>query len=158
MQRAALDGRRLAHRAVVADGHGERLARQVLLERARGLEQLGVAAERELDPVGDLEAGRLARVLDGVDDLAREALADQLVVELELERHRVRALALELVALERLHREQQVVGAELVVVAVDADADAPVVAQRVGDVRGVERRHRRRHLRHVPAEARPSAR
>ena len=89
MQRAALDGRRLARRAVVGNRHGQRFAGQVTLERARGVEQVGVAAERELDPVGDLEPGGLARVLDGVDDLAREALADQLVVELELERHRV---------------------------------------------------------------------
>ena len=74
---------------VVADRDGERLAGHVVLERARGGEQLGVAAERELDPVGHLEAGRLARVLDGVHDLAGQALADQLVVELELERHRV---------------------------------------------------------------------
>ena len=59
-----------------------------------------------------------------MDDLARQPLAAQLVVELELERHGVRALALELVAVERLHRELQVVGPELVVVAVDADADA----------------------------------
>ena len=63
--------------------------------------------------------GGLARVLDRVHDLARQALAAQLLVELELQRDGVRALALELVALERLHREHQVVGAELVVVAVD---------------------------------------
>ena len=60
----------------------------------------------------------------------------QLVVELELERDGVRALALELVALERLHRELEVVGAELVVVPVDVDADRAALAQRVGDVRG----------------------
>ena len=105
---------------VERDADRERLLREVVLVLAGGGEQLGVAAERELDPVLDLEAAGLARVLDRVHDLAREALAPQLVVELELERHRVRALALELVALERLHGEQQVVGAELVIVAVDA--------------------------------------
>ena len=94
---------------------------------ARGLDQVAVAAEQELDPVLDLEAGGLARVLDRVDDLARQALAAQLVVELELERHRVRALALELVALERAHREHQVVVGELVVVPVDGDRDAAAV-------------------------------
>ena len=46
---------------------------------------------------------------------ARPAAA-QRVVERQVERDGVRALALELVALERLHREQQVVGAEVVVV------------------------------------------
>ena len=58
-----------------------------------------------------------ARALHRADDLARPALDAQLVVDLELERDRVRALALDLVALERLHRDQQVVGVELVVVA-----------------------------------------
>ena len=65
------------------------LARDVVLVLARGGEQLVVAAEAQLDPVLDLEAGGLARVLHRVDDLAREPLAAQLVVELELERHRV---------------------------------------------------------------------
>ena len=121
---------------------------------ARGGEQLLVAAERSSIRSSTCRPGALARVLDRVDDLARQALAPQLVVELELERDRVRALALELVALERLHRERQVVGAELVVVAVDADPDAAAVAQRGRDVRGVERRDRRGDLRHLLAEAR----
>ena len=82
---------------------------------AGGGEQLGVAAEGERDPVGDLEAGLLAGVLDGVDDLAGEALAAQLVVELELERDGVARLRLDLVALERLQGEGDVVGAEGVV-------------------------------------------
>ena len=72
--------------------------------------------------------------LDGADDVAGEALEAQLVVELELERHRVRALALDLVALERLHRHEQVVGVELVVVARDRDPDRAPVAQRRGHV------------------------
>ena len=87
-------------------------------------------------------------------DLAREALAAQLLVELELERHRVRALALELVAVERLHREHQVVGVELVVVPVDADPDPAAVAQGARDVLRVQRGDRGRDLRHVLAEAR----
>ena len=56
---------------------------------ARGGEQLVVAAQPQLDPVLDLEARGLARVLDRVDDLAREPLAAERVVELELERDRV---------------------------------------------------------------------
>ena len=72
---------------------------------AGGLEQLLVAAEAELDPVGDLEAGVFAGVLDGVDDLAGEALAAQLVVELELQGDGVAGLGLDLVALERLQGE-----------------------------------------------------
>ena len=86
---------------------------------AGGVEQLVVAAEGELDPVGDLEAGLFAGVLDGVDDLAGEALAAQLVVELELQGDGVAGLGLDLVALERLQGEGDVVGAERVVVAVD---------------------------------------
>jgi hypothetical protein len=50
-----------------------------------GIEQLGVAGQRQLDAVRDLEPGLLSRVLNGVDDLAGKALAAQLVVELELE-------------------------------------------------------------------------
>jgi hypothetical protein len=89
-----------------------------------------------------------------VHDLAREPLAPQLVVELQVERHRVRALALELVALERLQREREVLGAELVVVALDADRHSAAVPQRGRDVGGIERRDGRRDLRHLLAEAR----
>src|SRR4051812_28862766 len=98
---AALDRHRLARSAVVDDGDRERLAGDVGLVLAGGFEQVAVAAERELDPVLDLEARALAGVLDRVDDLAGEALAAQRVVELELQGDGVRALALELVALER---------------------------------------------------------
>ena len=87
----------------------------------------------------DAQAGRLAGVLDGVDDLAREHLRDQLVVELELQRDRVRALALELVAVERAHGQREVVRAELVLVPVDVEADTPAVAQDPRPVRGVQR-------------------
>ena len=48
--------------------------------RAHRGEQLAVAAERQRDPVLDLEPGRLARRLDRVHHLAREALAAQRVV------------------------------------------------------------------------------
>ena len=68
---------------------------------ARDVEQLLVAAERQRDPVLDGEAGALAGVLHGVEDLARQPAAAQGVVENEVERHGVRALALELVAVER---------------------------------------------------------
>ena len=88
-----------------------------------GGEQRLVAVERELDAVRDVEPGVLARGLDRVDDLAREPLAAQLVVELELERDGVRAGALDLVALERLHHELEVVRPELVLGALDVDAD-----------------------------------
>ena len=88
--------------AVVDDGGGQDLAGEVGLVVLGGLEQVGVAAEAELDPVGDLEAGRFAGVLDGVDDLAGEALAAQLLVELELQGDGVAGLGLDLVALERL--------------------------------------------------------
>ena len=90
---------------------------------AGGVEQVRVAAEGQLDAVGDLQAGLFAGVLDGVDDLAGEALAAQLVVELELQGDRVAGLGLDLVALERLQGEGELVGAEGVLVAVDVDPD-----------------------------------
>ena len=46
---------------------------------------LGVAVHREHDAVGDLEAGLLARVLHGANELARQPLAAQRVVELRIE-------------------------------------------------------------------------
>ena len=125
--------------------------------RAGGRQQLLVAAEGEADAVLDGQPGVAARRLHGVDDLAGQALAAQLVVEDQVERHRVRALALELVALQRLHDQLEVVGAELVVVAVDRDPDRALLAQRRGHVRGVQRRHRRGHLGHPLAEARARA-
>ena len=91
--------------------------------RARGFEQLLVAAESERDPVRDLEARLLAGVLDGVDDLAGEALAAQVVVQVERQRDGAACLRLDLVALERLHHELEVVRLERVLVAVDRDAD-----------------------------------
>src|SRR3712207_8894444 len=60
------------------------LFRSVRLVGADGIEQLGVAAQGELDAVLDGEARPLARRLDGVHDFAGEALAAQLVVELEV--------------------------------------------------------------------------
>ena len=55
------------------------------------------------------------------------------------ERHGVRALALELVALERAHREHEVVARQLVVVAVDRHADRAPGAQHRRHVAGIER-------------------
>ena len=60
-----------------------------------------------------------------MDDLAGEALAAQLVVELELQGDGVAGLGLDLVALERLQGEGDVVGAERVVVAVDVIPTSP---------------------------------
>ncbi len=94
--------------SVVDDLHGERLAGDVRLERAGDVEQRRVAAQRERDAVLDGQAGRLARVLDRVDDLLREALAAQPLVERELQRDGVRALPLELVALQRRQRHDEV--------------------------------------------------
>ena len=47
------------------------------------LQQGLVAIEGQLDPVGDLEPGLLAGVLDRVDDLAGEPLAQQVIVEFQ---------------------------------------------------------------------------
>src|SRR5215212_1337051 len=96
----AVDSRRGAIAVVVADGGGQDLARQIFLVGLGGCEKVGVAGEGEVDAVGDLEARGFAGVLDGVDDLAGEALAAELVVELELEGDGVAGLGLDLVALE----------------------------------------------------------
>ena len=120
---------------------------------AGGREQLLVAAEGEGDAVGDVEAGLFAGDLDGVDDLAGEALLAQLVVELELEGDRVAGLGLDLVAVERLQGEGDLVGAERVLVALDVDPDLSPVGHHRGDVGGVERLDRGGDLRHPLAEA-----
>ena len=103
---------------------------------ARGLDQAVVAAERQRDPVGDVEPGLLARVLDRVHDLARQPLAQQLVVELQRQRHRASCLGLDLVAVERLHHQGHVVGLERVLGAVDVDPDPALALDRLGDVAG----------------------
>ena len=72
-----------ASAAVVGHRGGERLAGHVCLVGASGVEELRVARQAELDPVGDLEARLAAGVLHGVDDLARQPLATKLVVELQ---------------------------------------------------------------------------
>ena len=89
-----------------------------------------------------------------MDDLAGEPLTPQLLVQEEIERHGVRALPLELVAVERLHRELQVLARELVLAALDDDADRLLLAQRRRHVGGIERRHGGGGLRHLLAEAR----
>ena len=58
-----------------------------------------------------------------MDDLAGNSFASQRLVEGQIERHGVRPLALEQVALERRHGKREVVGIELVIGAVDLDDD-----------------------------------
>ena len=105
--RPSIVRRRRRRPGVEGDRGGEHLAGDVGLVLAGGVEQLGVAAEGQLDPVGDLQAGLFAGVLDGVDDLAGEALAAKLVVELELQGDGMAGLRLDLVALERLQGESR---------------------------------------------------
>ena len=93
-------------------------------------------------------------VLDRADHVARQALAAQLVVELQVERDGVRPGALDLVALERLEDELQVVGPEHVVVAVDHDSDRPARTQRLRGAIGVQPGDRLGDPRHALAEAR----
>ncbi len=102
----------------------------MLLEGARDVEQRRVAAQRERDPVLDGQAGRLACVLDRVDDLLREALAAQPLVERKLEGDGMRPLPLELVAVQRRERHDEVLADELVVVPVHVDRHGPALAQR----------------------------
>ena len=96
-----------------------------------GREQLLVTAECERDAVGDLEAGLLAGLLDGADDLAGQALASQLVVEVQLQGDGVAGLGLHLVALELFHHEVDVVRRQGVVLAVDLDADLLAALERM---------------------------
>ena len=97
----------------------------------------------------------LRAILDGVDDLAGQALAAELVVELELEGDGVAGLGLDLVALEGLQGEGDVVGGRgcgrcrrsLIPISPPSASDG-------GDVGGVERLDRGGDLRHLLAEAR----
>ena len=93
------------------------------------IQKLLVAVERQDDPVGDVEVGGSPSGLYRVNDLACPALDPQVLVDLELERHGVRAFALDLVARQRLHRDEQVLGAERVLGAADVDPDRPPVPQ-----------------------------
>ena len=90
----------------------------------RGCEQVLVAGEGQRDAVLHVEARVLARRLHRVDDLACQALAPELVVELEVERHGVRTRALHLVALKRLEHHGHVLRADLVILAVEVQPDA----------------------------------
>ena len=65
------------------------------------------------DAVGDLQAGRLARLLHGPDDLAGQAGTTQLVVELEVEGHRLALVVDDRPALARAFGDDDVVGADL---------------------------------------------
>ena len=129
--------------------------------RPGGRQQLLViAAQDEADAILlDRQTGLPAGGLDGVHDLASQALAAQpFVVQRQLQGHGVDPLALQLVAVERLHRELEVVGPELMLAAVHGDADRPFLAQGVSHVRGVDRRgHRSRDLGHLLAVPRSSA-
>ena len=51
----------------------------------RGGEQLVVAAQGQRDPIFHCQPGRLTRALDGVDDLAGQALPAQIVVDRQIE-------------------------------------------------------------------------
>ena len=112
-----------------------------------------VAAERQRDPVLDGEAGVAPRDLHGVHDLARLALAPQRLVERQVQRDRMAALALDAVALEREHRDQEVLGRQLVVAPVDGDGDRAAVAHGGGGTRRVQRGDGRGGARHRGAEA-----
>src|SRR3954471_3999840 len=138
-QLAPVDRRELSG-LTVAEGNrsGEHFCRQIALVLPRGLEQGVVHTEHELDAVGDLKPGAAARVLDGMDDLPSQALAAQLVVELELERDGVAPLLAELIALERQHLQRHVLGREPVLVPVDVDADLAAALHRGGDMGRVQ--------------------
>src|SRR4029079_5442480 len=86
------------------------------------LDQLVVPTQLERDPVRDLEAGLLASLLHGADDLPGEALAAELLVEVELNGHGMAGFGLDLITLERLHDQAQVIGPQGVVLAPDLNA------------------------------------
>ena len=86
---------------------------------AHSLEQVDVAGQRQLDSVLDLKAGALAGILHGVNDLARDALAAKLVVELQLEGDRVIGLAFELIPPAREHHEREILRIQALFVSVE---------------------------------------
>jgi hypothetical protein len=140
-------------RSYVRVAFREDLRRDVGLVGADGVQRLLVAAEAQVDAVRDLEARVLARDLDLAQDGAREALGAQRVVDLEVERDGVPALALQAVALGRLERQEEVVLGELVVGALDLHDDGLAGAQGRGDARAVEALDRGADVLHPLAEA-----
>src|SRR5207302_1758100 len=77
-----LDGRRSIE-ILIRDRGRERLAGDVVLMGSSGLDQRIIAVERQRDPVGDLEPRLLTCHLDRADDVARESLSPQVLVELQ---------------------------------------------------------------------------
>src|SRR5947208_3033062 len=82
------------------------------------------------DRVLHFKPGLLASRLDRVDRLAREPLAAQVVVQLQIQRDRVHSRALEPVALERLEDELQIVARKWMVLTVDRDPHRASAPQR----------------------------
>src|SRR6266536_3607242 len=110
IHRSLRDVRAVSRRAVL-HRERERLGGNVGRVLVEGSADLAGAVHPEADPVGDVEAGRLPRVLYHPDQLPGQALAPEVVVELELERDGHAALGGNAPALADLLRQVRVAGA-----------------------------------------------
>ena len=135
--------------AVVGDRGRQRLAGDVVLVGARGLEQRLVAAERQRDPVRDVEAGApCARSGPRGRSRARAPRGAARRRARATARPRGRPRPRPRSPSSGCITRREVVGLERVLGAVDVDPDPPLAARRLGDVAGVERLDRGRDLRH----------
>ena len=111
-------------------------------------------AEIDRDPVGQREPVRLAAVVDDPDDLARDALGAEVVVEREVERDRVRTVLREREVLVLLGADLDVVGLELHTFAVDVERVGTLLVEGAAHLAAVDDFEQRLHAVRELAEAR----
>ena len=105
----------------------------------------GSGFDAQLDPIADLQAGILPRVLDHAHQLARDAFATQVLVQIQVERHGETAVAGHAPALAHVLGQVDVVAPEVDVAARERQGDALATSERSGE-RPVVVGQRGRHL------------